>query len=165
MPQPIRSRSFIKWVGIPFVLLGGLLSQNRGYRDYVSDKAKSFFNPRTTEDFPTEFKEYCRRHINDRWATKELAEVLKRKDYNMTNGIIQVSPIDIKITRSNIDSWFAFGFNQNEDRPIEQEDLEILKKHPDSLFAKGLGQHPKLKEAIKKYGLENDPYFSTFLDE
>ena len=83
----------------------------------------------------------------------------------MTDGTIQVSWVDVDITRSNIDSMFAFGFNQNEDRPIEQEDLEILKKYPDSLFAKGLRQHPKLKEAIKKYKLEKDPFFSMFLDE
>ena len=41
MVQQIRSnRSFVKWVGIPFVLLGGLLSQNRGYRDCVSERTK-----------------------------------------------------------------------------------------------------------------------------
>ena len=66
MVQQIRSnRSFVKWVGIPFVLLGGLLSQNRGYRDYVSGVSETFIYPRAKEDFPSELKEYCRRHIHD----------------------------------------------------------------------------------------------------
>lgn len=200
MAQQVRSiRPFLKWAGIPFILLGGLLSQNRVYRDCISEKTKPllkvaeeknnvqhdcFFarcnpipetgllyglpefnqeieqckNPEHT--VTPEEREFARASLHD---AASAPHIIRNKTWNLVGGIHRVSPLDINIAMRNLNTSFSYEVARLEDFPITVSALNIMRKFPYSKFAKGLKNNPRLEETIKKFGLEKDPYFLGFI--
>lgn len=140
----------LKYASI-FAILGGILSQTRTYRDFVARKTEAFTKPSVTRRFSSELKEYCRREPD----SENVFDLVSCENYNeVDDSILQVSPVDVYIARSNIYSSFAHAFTQKEEYPIGYRDLKILLENPLSLFAEGLMKNPKLKEVLEK-----DPKF------
>ena len=194
----VSIRPALKWVGIPVALLGGLLSQNRAYRDYVSGEVRPFLEVKeekreahrcffTTDNLYIETgilygmlefqKEIEELKVPDHIITPEEREfardslydfgltplIVSNKKWNTIGSIHRISSLDINAARRNLNTPFSYEIAKREDYPIKVIDLNLLRKLPYSEFAKGLKENPKLEEAIKKLGLEKDPYYLAFV--
>ena len=222
MTQQVRSiRPFLKWAGIPFILLGGLLSQNRVYRDCISEKTKPllkvaeeknnvqhdcFFarcnpipetgllyglpefnqeieqckNPEHT--VTPEEREFARASLHD---AASAPHIIRNKTWNLVGGIHRVSPLDINIAMRNLNTSFSYevarleetikkfglekdpyflGFIVDIDLNFLNSMFDLPRDEFDELWEALTHKPPKLQEAIKKFGLQKDLYFSTFLD-